>query len=154
MKGNTNSRGEICDENGEITNMRHLKVSFKETFDDEMYESGMPGNPFFVDWSGKSSLRKERKNRTLGGMEKIDLKWNASLDLSKAKQSYALKTFRENGIIAPNDNVINFTLGVYSSSGAYIDGFTDTFDMIECIDEIFINRYFPEIGRASCRERV
>ncbi|MDD2209512.1 MAG: CotH kinase family protein [Bacilli bacterium] len=143
MKGNTNSRGEICDENGEITNMRHLKVSFKETFDDEMYESGMPGNPFFVDWSGKSSLRKERKNRTLGGMEKIDLKWNASLDLSKTKQSYALKTFRENGIIAPNDNVINFTLGVYSSSGAYIDGFTDTFDMIECIDEIFINRYFP-----------
>lgn len=143
LKGNANSRGEICDSDGNIVSKRHLKISFDETFDDEMYASDMPGNPFLVDWTNQTASRKERKKRTLGGMEKIDLKWNASLDLSKAKQSYALKTFRDNGIIAPNDNVIGFNLGVYSSTGEYIDGFNDTFDMLECIDETFINRNFP-----------
>ena len=143
MKGNTNSRGEICDSDGFIVSKRHLKISFDETFDDELYASGMPGNPFLVDWTNKTAERKARKKRNLGGMEKIDLKWNASLDLSKAKQSYALKTFRDNGIVASNDNVINFNLGVYSSSGEYIDGINDTYDMIECIDEVFLDRYFP-----------
>lgn len=142
LKGNTNSRGEICDENGYIISERHLKISFDETFDDEMYETGMPGNPFLVDWSTNTAARKIRKKRTFGGMEKIDLKWNASLDLSKAKQSYALKTFRDNGVIAPHDNVVNFSLGVYSSNDIYIDGYTDTYDMLECIDETFINRYY------------
>ena len=102
MKGNT-SRHNFYDDNG-FYNAIHLKLSFKETFDD--LDDGYVESEL-TDWTDRTAERDFRKARTLGGMTKIDIKYNSTLDETYIRELYAMKMFRENGIYAPNITLSN-----------------------------------------------
>lgn len=130
MKGNT-SRHEFYGKGGFFDNV-HLKLSFKQTFDD--IDDGYKQNELKV-WTD-TAKRDERKARTLGGMEKIDLKYNSTSDETYVREMYAMKLFRDNGIYAPNVTLCSLSalekdtakknLGVYR--------------IHEPVDEAFIER--------------
>lgn len=131
MKGNT-SRRHFYGDDGFYKNV-HFKMSFGETFDDEdEYEEGERKV-----WADKN-VRKERKNRTFGGMEKLDMKYNKNEDESYTKDVYAMKLFRANGIVAPHATLCavsaldkddkNKNLGVYM--------------LYEAVDSVFLARNF------------
>lgn len=134
MKGNT-SRHTFYGNNG-FTNNIHMKLSFKQTFDD--VDDGYKESELKV-WTDEAK-RDERKARTLGGMDKIDLKYNSTADETYVRELYAMKMFRDNGILAPNvtlcaltaleKNTTTKNLGVYR--------------IHEPIDEAFIARRLNE----------
>lgn len=134
MKGNT-SRHAFYGENGFFNNI-HMKLSFKQTFDD--VDDGYKQEELKV-WTDKAK-REERKNRTFGGMEKFDLKYNSTADETYIREVYAMKMFRDNGIYAPNVTLcaltalekdsVNRNLGVYR--------------IHESVDEAFISRNIEE----------
>ena len=95
MKGNT-SRHQFYGDNG-FTDSIHMKLSFKQTFDD--LDDGYKQEELKI-WTD-TAKRDERKARTLGGMDKIDLKYNSSADETYVRELYAMKLFRDNGIYAP-----------------------------------------------------
>lgn len=97
MKGNT-SRHHFYGDDG-FYNAIHMKLSFKETFDD-VGDGYLPGE--LMDWTNKDAARLFRKNRTLGGMTKIDMKYNSTFDESYIKEQYAMKLFRDNNVYAPH----------------------------------------------------
>lgn len=134
MKGNT-SRHTFYDNNG-FTNNVHFKLSFKQTFDD--LEDGYKQDELKV-WTDEAK-RKERKDRTLGGMEKIDLKYNSTADETYVRELYAMKLFRDNGIYAPNVTLCALTAlekdKTYKNLGVY--------RIHEPIDEAFITRHIGE----------
>ena len=135
-KGNM-SRKKFLD-NGHFTtsNLSHFKLSFKETFDDEEYDDIAELQQFKKTWSD-SSERKNRKKRTLFDMEKIDIKWNRNDDRTKSKQAYALKTFRDNGVLAGNASIADTYLSVGNDTPINV-----TYEVLEVIDEVFIKRHF------------
>ncbi len=134
MKGNT-SRHAFYGDDG-FTSTVHFKLSFKETFDD--VDDGYKQDELKV-WTDDSK-RDERKDRTFGGMEKIDLKYNSTADETYVREMYAMKLFRDNGIYAPHITLCALTalekdattknLGVYR--------------IHEPIDEVFIARNLGE----------
>lgn len=75
MKGNT-SRHTFYGDDG-FTNNIHMKLSFKETFDD--IDDGYTQDEL-KEWTDEDK-RDERKARTLGGMEKIDVKYPLYINL-------------------------------------------------------------------------
>ena len=105
MKGNT-SRHRFYGDNGFYAAI-HMKLSFKETFDD--VEDGYTQDEL-TDWTDRKKEKNFRKDRTLGGMEKIDIKYNSTHDDTYIRELYAMKLFRDNGIYAPN-----VTLGTVSA---------------------------------------
>ena len=135
MKGNT-SRHRFYGDNG-FYNAIHMKLSFKETFDDE--DDGYTKDEL-IDWSGKKTEKNFRKDRTFGGMTKIDIKYNSTFDETYIRELYAMKLFRDNGIYAPNITLVNVSalnkntnminLGVYR--------------IHESIDEEFVVRHIEE----------
>lgn len=134
MKGNT-SRREFYNDDG-FFGALHMKLSFKQTFDD--VEDGYTEDELKV-WTDDAA-REARKDRMFGGMEKIDIKYNSTHDETYVREMYAMKLFRENGVIAPNVTMCSVTalekdartknLGVYR--------------IHEAIDEAFISRKFGE----------
>ncbi|MDE6586238.1 MAG: CotH kinase family protein [Clostridia bacterium] len=130
MKGNT-SRHEFYGDNGFFNNV-HMKLSFKQTFDD-------PDDGYTQDelkkWDDQAK-RDERKARTLGGMEKIDIKYNSTADETYVREMYAMKMFRDNGIYAPNVTLCSLTAlekdGAKKNLGVY--------RIHEPVDEAFISR--------------
>lgn len=134
MKGNTSRHAFYVDDG--FTSTVHFKLSFKETFDD--VDDGYKQDELKV-WTDDSK-RDERKARTLGGMEKIDLKYNSTADETYVREMYAMKLFRDNGIYAPHITLCSLTalekdatiknLGVYR--------------IHEPIDEVFIARNLGE----------
>ena len=136
VKGNMSRANFLVDNHFSLDSLVHFKLSFKQTFDDEEYTTITPLQAFKKTWED-TDARKERKNRTLYGMEKIDIKWNRNNDLSKSKQSYALKTFRDNGVLAGNSSLGQVTLSINHTNEV-----TTTYEILECIDDIFIQRHF------------
>lgn len=140
LKGNT-SRHHFYGNDGFYA-ATHLKLSFKETFDD--LEDGYTEDEL-TDWTDKDAQRKFRKNRTLGGMTKIDIKYNSTLDETYIRELYAMKLFRDNGIYAPNITLGHVTalnkdtsllnLGVYR--------------IHEPVDEEFVLRHIEEGNKAG-----
>lgn len=134
MKGNT-SRHEFYNNDGFFNNV-HMKLSFKQTFDD--IDDGYKQEEL-KEWTD-ANKRAERKARTLGGMEKIDVKYNSAADETYVRELYAMKLFRDNGIYAPNVTLCTVTalekdtttknLGVYR--------------IHEPVDEAFITRRLNE----------
>ena len=130
MKGNT-SRHTFYDDKG-FNNNIHMKLSFKQTFDDA--DDGYKPDELKV-WDDDDK-RAERKARTFGGMEKIDVKYNSTADETYVRELYAMKLFRDNGIYAPKvtlcslsaleKNTARKNLGVYR--------------IHETVDEAFIAR--------------
>ena len=139
QKGNMSRTQMLVDGNLSLENLAHYKLNFKQTFDDEEYEEIDALKPFYKDWSDNEAGRKERKKRRLFDMEKIDIKWNRCDDATRSKQSYALKTFRENGVLAGNDTLARTTLQIIGK-----ESITTTDEVLECIDDVFISRHFSE----------
>ena len=139
QKGNLSRREMLKDSNFSMDTLVHFKLSFKATFDDEEYQNDSKLQPFYKDWSDNEAGKKARKKRRLFDMEKIDIKWNRNNDETKVKQSYALKTFRENGVLAGHSTLAKTTLAI---SGKENQSVTTTYEVLECIDEVFIQRHF------------
>lgn len=136
QKGNMSRRQHLIDNNFSLSSLVHYKFSFKETFDGDEYTSISQLNPFKKTWED-SNERKARKNRTLFDMEKIDIKWNRNNDETKAKQSYALRMFRDAGVMAGHSTVANTSFKITGKSAI-----NTTYEVLECIDSVFIKRHF------------
>ncbi len=134
MKGNT-SRHNFYNDSGFYNNI-HMKLSFKQTFDD--VEDGYSEDELKV-WDDLDA-REARKDRMFGGMEKIDIKYNSTSDESYVREMYAMKLFRENGVVAPNITLCSLTAlekdSVKKNLGVY--------RIHETIDEAFVARKFGD----------
>ncbi|MCQ2800130.1 MAG: CotH kinase family protein [Bacilli bacterium] len=164
MKGNW-SRKKIVDDRGNIVNTSHLKISFKATFDDEIYDYNGPlayGNqggawgqtgtnvdlrPFKHDWTGHDEERQARKDRKLFGMDKIDLKvtprnnaqgTGSNNNACISREVYSYDRFRENGLLAPYSNLSTVTLNNGSTS------ITGAYQIVECVDKAFLKKRFGD----------
>ena len=136
QKGNMSRTHMLEDDNLSLDKLCHYKLNFKQTFDDTEYDTIPALQPFKKEWED-SSARKKRKNRRLFGMEKIDIKWNRNDDETKSKQAYAYKTFRENGVLAAHETLAKTTLQIEGKTPI-----TTTYEVIEVIDDVFIQRHF------------
>ena len=127
MKGNTSRCSFYRPQDG-IYNLIHLKLSFQETFDNEEYYGSDA-----LQWTEEA--RKERKNRTFAGLEKLDLKWNRCDDPTYIREHYAYEMYRDYGVLAPRT-----TLASVDWAGIHAGVFT----VYEPIDKIFLARNLPE----------
>lgn len=130
QKGNT-SRGEVLNEDGKI-NLRHYKLSFKETFNDEFREDKK-------NWDDTKALE-YRENRNFFGLEKINIRWNRNQDKTYLKEYYAYEMYRNNGVLAPHSNPINLEMKINSkieNLGIYL--------AVEDIDKEYIKRNINNI---------
>ena len=131
QKGNM-SRGEII--NGDGVNLRHYKLSFEETFDDE-YRTDK------ANWY-RSSAKAYREDRKFFGTSKLNLRWNRNEDSTYAREAYASALYREYGVPAAKTSVMNFVMTVDGhelSHGVYM--------VTEQIDKSFIKRNFVKAAR-------
>lgn len=133
MKGNT-SRTSFYNADDGIYNLIHLKLSFKETFDDEQYY----GKDALV-WADEES-REARKDRTFATLEKLDMRWNKCNDGTYIRESYAYEMFRDNGVIAPHT-----TLAGVDWAGEHMGVFT----LCEPVDKVFLKRNLPKDMRGG-----
>lgn len=127
MKGNT-SRTHFYSKDEGIYNIIHLKLSFKETFDDADYYGSEAKK-----WN--DDARKERKNRTFATLEKLDLRWNRCDDGTYLKEYFAYETYRNYGVLAPHTNLASFNW-----AGIHMGVFT----INEPIDDIFLEKNLPQ----------
>lgn len=136
MKGNT-SRTQFADSTGSIYGIVHFKISFKATFDDSPYLTDSSLIPFHKDWTGKESEKKEREDRNLFGLTKLDLKYVPRSD-GYLNEVYSYQSFRENGVLAPYASLANFTLNSETDSSSSI------YEIIEPIDKQFLKKRFSK----------
>ncbi len=124
QKGNT-SRGEILTDNK--LNMRHYKLSFEETFDDEYVDNKK-------EWDDMDAYE-YRKDRKFFGMNKLDLRWNRCLDESYIKEYATYEIYRKCGVLAQKSNLMNLKMnidGKEENLGVYLG--------VESITKSFIKR--------------
>ena len=124
QKGNL-SRGEILTNNK--LNMRHYKLSFEETFDDEYTENKKV-------WDDKAAYE-YRQDRKFFGMNKLDLRWNRCMDQSYIKEYASYEIFRKCGVLAQKSNLMNLKMNIDGKSvnlGVYLG--------VESITKSFIKR--------------
>jgi spore coat protein CotH len=149
-KGN-NTRTNFCDSSGNIsssTHTSHLKVCFDATFETESASANSNLKSFFTKYSYSTSVS-ERKDRTLFGLGKLDLKYferNSDLDLSSGlryegvgcygQEIYCYDAFRQEGVIAPHANSASLTLSTDA------DTVTTNYEIIETIDKKMLKRYY------------
>ena len=145
MKGNT-SRAMIASKDGTISDLCHFKVSFKATFDDDLYSlSGL--SAFKHVWSD-SAARKERKNRLFADMEKLDLKYlprndNGSKPVTYSQELYCYHVFNEEGIAAPKAKWASLTFKDDKSSKS------SSYEAVEAVDDVFIQHHFSSADQGG-----
>jgi spore coat protein CotH len=145
MKGNT-SRAMIASKDGTISDLCHFKVSFKATFDDDLYSlSGL--SAFKHVWSD-SAARKERKNRLFAEMEKLDLKYlprndNGSKPVTYSQELYCYHVFNEEGIAAPKAKWASLTFKDDKSSKS------SSYEAVEAVDDVFIQHHFSSADQGG-----
>lgn len=125
QKGNS-SRGAILDEEGNL-NLRHYKLSFSETFDDEF-----TNNP--IQWEDDEAYE-FRENRNFFGIEKLNIRWNRNQESTYLREYYAFEMYRANGVLAPRSNPVQVEMkreGEIQNLGIYL--------AVEDIDKSFIKR--------------
>lgn len=103
MKGNTSRTNFINDQN-QIYNKIHLKLSFEETFDDPLYYNEEER----MSWTDEN--KKAREDRNFLDMSKLDLRFNRLEDESHIKEYYALEMYRSFGILSQHSNFGEVTL--------------------------------------------
>lgn len=133
LKGNT-SRRKFYGDDGFYASA-HFKLSFKQTFDDED-EYAPEERKVWTD----DAARDARKDRKFADMEKIDVKWNSTADDTYVKELYALKLFRENGVVAQNATLC--ALSAKNKDREFLN--LGIYKLYEPIDELFLSRRFPE----------
>ena len=129
IKGNTSRVNIYNNGNVDDRNLIHLKISFKETFDDETEYAGNAKV-----WANDAD-RKARKKRTFATLKAIELKWNRNIDGTYIGNYYANQLFRASGVVAQNTSLANVRFGGYNY-GVYT--------MYEMVDEVFLKRYFGD----------
>lgn len=125
QKGNT-SRGAILDKKGNI-NLRHYKLSFSATFDDEFTKTPMS-------WTDAAAYE-YRDNRDFFGLEKLNIRWNRNQETTYLRECYAFEMYRNNGVLAPHSAPMQVEMKVDGDTqnlGVYLG--------IEDIDKSFIKR--------------
>ena len=131
QKGNT-SRGAILD--GDKINLRHYKLSFEETFDDDYVETKKV-------WTSDEA-KKVREDRKFFGENKIDIRWNRNQDQTYLKEYYAFELHRSNGSLSPRSNPVHTVMvvdGVSQNLGIYL--------AVETVNKSFIKRNFIKSAR-------
>lgn len=124
LKGNT-SRGYVVD--GDKLNLRHYKLNFAETFDDEFRND-------VINWTDENALA-YREDRTFFGLEKLDIRWNRNQESTYIREYYVYEMYRNNGMLAPHTNPFNLVFNVDGSkqnAGIYL--------AVEPIDKDFLKR--------------
>ena len=124
MRGNTSRNLNFVNNEGyfDINNLCHFKLNFSQTFDDPTFY-------YFHDWTGDEEGYQERDDRKLGGMKKIDLKWNKNLDNTFTKEGYVLDVFWSEGVLAQHSTLVKLT--VMSEN----DSYTEVYQALEAIDK-------------------
>lgn len=125
LKGNT-SRGYVVNEDGSL-NLRHYKLNFAETFDDEFRGD-------VVSWTDEDALA-YREDRTFFGLEKVDIRWNKNQEKTYIREYYAYEMYRNNGLLAPHTNPLNLSFNIEGNTqnaGVYL--------AVEPIDKDFMKR--------------
>lgn len=149
MKGNW-SRKEIVDYRGNITKISHLKISFKATFDDEILYNQPETRQFKKDWTAVPAEKQARKDRTLFGMDKLDLKYAPRNDSQGTgtqdnacigREVYCYDRFRSQDLLAPYSNLGNVTLNTGTSTK------TESMELIECVDKAFLKKRYSKKDR-------
>lgn len=139
QKGNT-SRTRFFDGN-RVYATPHFKVSFKATFDDELYDDPLL-LPYKKTWTD-SAARKARKNRNLLGYEKLDFKYiPRNQGQCTLQELYCYDAFPDADIYAPQSRVSEFTFGNEESS------ISQHYQVIETIDKQFLQR---RLGKAEAK---
>jgi len=132
MKGNTSRYGDFVTQNGRFDKNTarwcHYKLSFNQLFEDNDYYT-----PNLT-----AEQQAERDERRLGGMKKIDLKWNKNYDYSYTKEAYANYCLRDVGVMAQHTNLIKLT--VKSES----DSYTERYLSMESIDKQMLKRFMTK----------
>lgn len=131
QKGNT-SRGEIL--SGDKINLRHYRLSFEETFDDEFTST-----PKVWDDPVAKEYREDRK---FFGTGKLILRWNRNEDHTYLKEYYAYEMHRNSGSLAPRSNLSHLVFNIdgdEQNHGVYL--------AIENVDKSFIKRNFVKSAR-------
>ena len=130
MKGNT-SRAKFY-ERGKFTRPVHFKLSFKATFDGEEYSYDLT-KQFKREWTAEA--RKQRKDRNLFGLEKLDLKYiPRNGDKSDFLEPYSYTLFRQAGLMAPYAGAGKVTLNCEDAS------FESDYELVETVDKEFLKR--------------
>lgn len=141
MKGAT-SRRQIADATGNITKSCHFKISFKATFDDELYDLSQ-FSKYKHTWT--SSAKETRKDRRFFGMEKMDFKYLPRNDVAYngktySQEIYSYDLFRQYDVPAPYARWVDFTIQSNSSSKTF------KYEAVEPVDKRFLKRVFGEKG--------
>lgn len=132
MKGNIYSRGVIA-EDGALVAPSGFKLSFNETFSEPYYENyGIRKT-----WDETNPAFLRRKDRTLFGMEKLDLKWNRSQDPSMITQAFSYHLFNQWTLISPQS-----TLGTLTFQIGDLSTRLGIMMLNEPIDKTLIRRHF------------
>ena len=124
LKGNT-SRGKVVD--GDEFYLRHYKLNFAETFDDEFRGDT-------INWTDEAAFT-YREDRTFFGLEKLDIRWNKNEDATHLKEYYSYEMYRNNGMLAPHTNPFNLSMNIdgnKQNTGVYL--------AVEPIDKDFLKR--------------
>jgi hypothetical protein len=132
IKGNVFSRSPIA-EDGVLHSPSGLKLSFNETFTEPYYETyGLKKL-----WTEQDPAYQRRKDRTLFGMDKLDLKWNRSNDPSMINQAFSFHLFDAWTPISTQSTLgtVAFTLGDTTTN-------VGIFMLNEAINKTFIRRHF------------
>ena len=131
QKGNMSRRAFYHD--GRPQELIHFKVSFKATFDDDLYND--PAVVQFKKTWDSSGERKARKKRNFMGFEKLDFKYiPRNNNQSFAREIYSYKMFEEAGLYAPKTRACTFSFGSAEHQ------LSSTYQIIENIDKDFITR--------------
>ena len=132
QKGNT-SRTEIFSEDT-VFNLEHWKLSFEETFDDDYTDTKAKW------WN--SDAYTFRQDRKFFGASKLNFRWNRNLETTYIREHYAARMYRENGVLAPHTNPVNFAIKLDNTEynlGIYL--------AVENIDKNFIKRNIIKASR-------
>lgn len=124
QKGNT-SRGNIINQDGTLM-LRHYKLHFAKTFDDEFMSDTVT---FSAD---ELAYLKER---SLFGLNKLDIRYNRNQDATYLKEAYAYEIYRAAGILSPRTNLANVIMNIDGSlhnAGVYL--------MVETVNKSFLKR--------------
>ncbi|MCQ2799734.1 MAG: CotH kinase family protein [Bacilli bacterium] len=139
MKGAT-SRREIASSDGTISNSCHLKINFKATFDDALYDLDL-FSCYKHEWT--DAEKTIRKDRRFFGLEKLDLKYlprneGATNGETYSQEIYSYDMFREHGVESPYARWVDFNLSSDHETKSF------HYEAIEPIDKRFLKYHFND----------
>lgn len=134
MKGNTSRNDAFINEDGTF-NSKEVLCHFKLAFDRIFNDSSI--NDYYIKDYSEEEI-KERDERRLFGMKKIDLKWNKNYDSSFTKELYSLYAFRDANVISQHGNLVNLTIKTEKDSAS------TEYLAYEVIDKTMIKSVFSE----------